>query len=154
MPDTALNVAQVLWEERIALARTPAASPDPPPTNSKSYRCLSDDNHWALCLSGGGIRSAAFALGILQRFAAQPIAPKISTDERGSALQQFEYLSTVSGGGYIGSWLSAWLFQERKRRDAGGANKVVADLNGRTKDHAEVGPISNLRRDSHYLAPS
>ena len=40
MPDTALNVAQVLWEERIALARTQAASPDPPAANSEIYRCL------------------------------------------------------------------------------------------------------------------
>jgi hypothetical protein len=168
MPDMALNVAQVLWEERTALARTPPASPGEPPPSPEIYRRLNQENHWALCLSGGGIRSAAFALGILQRFAAQPIAPKRGTDPAGSALQQFEYLSTVSGGGYIGSWLSAWLFQEREKRagsakqagtkTAGAAtaraNKVVADLNGRIEDHAEIGSVSNLRRDSHYLAPS
>ena len=120
---------------------------------------MNEDNNWALCLSGGGIRSAAFALGIIQRFADQPITPKCATDEKGSVLQQFEYLSTVSGGGYIGSWLSAWLFQERRRRAAAGlpecgANSVVAALTGRMGDYAEFGPISTLRRDSHYLAPS
>lgn len=123
------------------------------------YRCLNDDNRWALCLSGGGVRSATFALGILQRFAAQPSPPKLAEDQGGSLLQQFEYLSTVSGGGYIGSWLSAWLFQERQARAArghngGGANAVVAALARRQSDHSEVEPISNLRRDSHYLAPS
>ena len=39
----------------------------------------------ALCLSGGGIRSALFALGVLQALA------------RHGLLKQFHYLSTVSG---------------------------------------------------------
>ena len=50
----------------------------------------------ALCLSGGGIRSATFGLGLLQGLA------------RKNLLARFDYLSTVSGGGYIGAWLSAW----------------------------------------------
>src|SRR5437588_12507011 len=50
----------------------------------------------SLCISGGGIRSATFALGILQGLA-----------EKG-LLGRFDYLSTVSGGGYIGGWLTAW----------------------------------------------
>src|SRR5215204_7138244 len=41
----------------------------------------------ALCLSGGGIRSASFAVGVLQGLA------------RLGVLTQFDYLSTVSGGG-------------------------------------------------------
>src|SRR5260370_33722205 len=58
----------------------------------------------ALCLSGGGIRSATFALGVLQGLA------------RFGLLGQFHYLSTVSGGGYIGSWLSAWRWMEAAER--------------------------------------
>src|SRR5215470_6275123 len=42
----------------------------------------------------------------------------------------------------------------RRRYRAGGADAVVAALNGRIKDHEEFEPISNLLRDSHYLAPS
>jgi len=42
----------------------------------------------ALCISGGGIRSATFALGALQGLAGHRL------------LDQFDYLSTVSGGGY------------------------------------------------------
>ena len=49
-----------------------------------------------LALSGGGIRSAAFNMGVLQALA------------RGGLLPRIDYLSTVSGGGYIGSCLS-WL---------------------------------------------
>jgi hypothetical protein len=47
-----------------------------------------------LALSGGGIRSASFNLGLLQA-----LEPTI--------LRRVDYLSTVSGGGYIGSFLSS-----------------------------------------------
>ena len=53
------------------------------------------DNLIGLAFSGGGIRSATFNLGILQALA------------EGGLLHKFDYLSTVSGGGYIGSWLAA-----------------------------------------------
>ena len=53
------------------------------------------DNLIGLAFSGGGIRSATFNLGILQALAENQL------------LHKFDYLSTVSGGGYIGSWLAA-----------------------------------------------
>jgi hypothetical protein len=49
-----------------------------------------------IALSGGRIRSATFALGVLQALAKRDL------------LRRFDYLSTVSGGGYIGSSLT-WL---------------------------------------------
>lgn len=49
-----------------------------------------------LALSGGGIRSASFNLGVLQAL------------QRNGVLRRIDYLSSVSGGGYIGSSLS-WL---------------------------------------------
>ena len=55
----------------------------------------------ALCFSGGGIRSATFGLGIVQALAKHGL------------LSKFDYLSTVSGGGYMGSWLSAWVRREQ-----------------------------------------
>ena len=54
----------------------------------------------ALCFSGGGIRSATFCLGVVQG-----LARKLSSE---SVLEKFDYLSTVSGGGYLGGWLAAW----------------------------------------------
>ena len=48
-----------------------------------------------LALSGGGIRSATFNLGVLQ-----------ALDHVG-LLKMFDYVSTVSGGGFIGGWWSA-----------------------------------------------
>lgn len=50
---------------------------------------------FGLAFSGGGIRSATFNLGIVQALV------------RHGLLDKVDYLSTVSGGGYIGSWLSA-----------------------------------------------
>jgi hypothetical protein len=54
-----------------------------------------DRGLFGLAISGGGMRSATFALGILQSMA----------DRR--LLGILDHLSTVSGGGYIGSWLLA-----------------------------------------------
>ena len=53
-----------------------------------------------LAFSGGGIRSATFNLGFLQGAA------------RLGLLKHFDYLSTVSGGGYIGAWFAAWVLRE------------------------------------------
>ena len=50
-----------------------------------------------LALSGGGIRSATFCLGVLQSL------------NRLKLLPAFDYVSTVSGGGYVGAWWAAWL---------------------------------------------
>lgn len=53
-----------------------------------------------LAFSGGGIRSASFALGFMQALVS------------GNKLAAFDYLSTVSGGGYIGSSLT-WFLSKR-----------------------------------------
>src|ERR1017187_8245384 len=61
----------------------------------------------ALCFSGGGIRSTTFGLGVLQGLAAHSWSPKDpATPPR--LLAGVDYLSTVSGGGYLGGWFSAW----------------------------------------------
>lgn len=56
-------------------------------------------------LSGGGIRSACLALGVLQVLAGHRL------------LERFDYISTVSGGGYIGTSLQ-WWWAKIKRDDA------------------------------------
>ena len=60
-----------------------------------------------LALSGGGIRSAAFNLGILQALANK------------GALEKIDYLSTVSGGGYIGSALTWFLSKDYAHNSSG-----------------------------------
>ena len=106
----------------------------------------------ALCLSGGGIRSASFALGVLQALAAHPRQAGgegvVSSPEK-SLLAQFNYLSTVSGGGYVGGWFSAWV------QRVGYAN-VWRDLvhGDREQDPGEqAAPIKWLRVHGNYLTP-
>jgi hypothetical protein len=50
----------------------------------------------------------------MQRLAQHRAPAKWNAKESEPVLQQFDYLSTVSGGGYVGSWFSGWLFQERQ----------------------------------------
>lgn len=92
-----------------------------------------------LAFSGGGIRSATFNLGILQALAERDI------------LGHFDYLSTVSGGGYIGAWFSKWL-----KREQGDVGAVSASLSPGTRDRPvqrEPDEIGFLRQYSNYLTP-
>src|SRR5260370_29399058 len=91
----------------------------------------------ALCISGGGIRSATFALGALQSMADHGF------------LTEFDYLSTVSGGGYVGSWLTAWI------QRAGGLAQVSPQLkrNAAKPLPPAPDPIQHLRDYNNYLTP-
>ena len=60
-----------------------------------------------LALSGGGIRSASYCLGVLQALAYKRALPHV------------DYLSTVSGGGYIGASLTYLLHQSASDKKAG-----------------------------------
>jgi hypothetical protein len=100
------------------------------------FRDMRESGRAALCLSGGGIRSATFALGVVQGLA------------RHGVLGKFSYLSTVSGGGYLGSWLSAWSRQEGLGKMIG---KLEADRTGALA--AEAAPVGHLRQYSNYLSP-
>ena len=101
----------------------------------------------ALCISGGGIRSATFALGALQGLAELGI------------LENFDYLSTVSGGGYIGSWLTAWkerwkgLTTPKKLGDK--TTTLVSQLKPFAlpppEEHPD--PVQHLRDYNNYLSP-
>lgn len=93
----------------------------------------------ALCLSGGGIRSATFSLGVLQGFAQTKI------------LDQFDYLSTVSGGGYIGSWLSRWLAGEVTTTTA---RKMEDALDEPAFSVEKSSPLRSLRGFSNYMSPT
>ncbi|HYG11309.1 MAG TPA: patatin-like phospholipase family protein, partial [Pyrinomonadaceae bacterium] len=103
------------------------------------YKHIHDlpEKRTALCFSGGGIRSASFGLGIVQGLA------------RYGMLEQFDYLSTVSGGGYLGGWLSAWIHRAR-------LSPVINALRNepeKNKLQPEPEPIRHLRSYSNYLTP-
>src|SRR5688500_15763325 len=58
-----------------------------------------------LALSGGGIRSASFNLGFVQALMAK------------GKFREMDYLSTVSGGGYLGGFLGAQMAYLRQAAD-------------------------------------
>src|SRR6267143_1064337 len=89
------------------------------------------DKTVGLAFSGGGIRSATFHLGVLQELAKHKL------------LKQVDYLSTVSGGGYIGSWLARWIQQK-------GVEEVERRLPG---NHEEAPEVNFLRDYSNFLTP-
>jgi hypothetical protein len=104
----------------------------PPENRADYYRKVRENGQAALCLSGGGIRSAAFALGVLQGLS------------RKRLLTGFNYLSTVSGGGYIGGWLQRWIHAQDNNA------KTVMDA---LADVVEPAEVSALRENSNFITP-
>ena len=143
--NSSLPLHEVLEAEFVALHETLPA--DYPSSTAREIRLKAfwaavhglKEQRAALCISGGGIRSATFGLGVLQGLA------------RCGLLNKFHYLSTVSGGGYIGSWLSAWIHRAK------GGLASVADQLARPSETARPNPepaeIQNLRSYSNYLTP-
>lgn len=100
-------------------------------------RLANEANLLGLALSGGGIRSATFNLGVLHALAKRKL------------LHRFDYLSTISGGGYIGAWLTAWIHRR-------GMREVETCLGAERKDQPlfkEPPEIGFLREYSNYLTP-
>ncbi|MBN8501558.1 MAG: patatin-like phospholipase family protein, partial [Sphingomonadales bacterium] len=112
-----------------------------------------------IALSGGGIRSASFALGALQALDAKlaatvkrnsppagesqtPTSDFKALDIEYSALGRFDYLSTVSGGGYIGTAMIQGM------QNSGGAF-LLQDLN----DREDTAAVRHIRDHSRYLMP-
>ena len=92
-----------------------------------------------LAFSGGGIRSATFNLGVLQALACSRL------------LRAFDYLSTVSGGGYIGGWLMAWMHHQSI-----GIQKIEEKLSASPDSPSESSDppeVHFLRDYSNYLTP-
>ena len=88
-----------------------------------------------LCLSGGGIRSATFNLGILQGLAELKL------------LSCFDYLASVSGGGYIHQWLAAWISRESKNRSD------TAKAKGLPEDQVKTAQVEGFREVNRQLIP-
>lgn len=71
------------------------------------YEIVRGDWAAGLALSGGGIRSATFSLGVMASLARRNLLP------------EFDYLSTVSGGGYAGCFLTSLLGRADRAEDLG-----------------------------------
>jgi hypothetical protein len=94
-------------------------------------------------LSGGGIRSATFCFGVFMALA------RVLEKGKPPLLTRIDYVSTVSGGGYFGSFLGA-LF----RRDwINSADDVAAVLRDELGPKGGQWPARFLRDNGRYLAP-
>src|SRR5690348_7706982 len=149
--DSSLSVEQVLRDEAKAIHSLDTAAREAldRKTGKELNRALNDLGSCALCLSGGGIRSASFALGVIQALAVHPRSGggRVGSADK-SLLARFHFLSTVSGGGYIGSWLSAWRL-ERPFAD------IWSSLVRRPENPAtQPLPIAWLYSFSNYLTPT
>ena len=92
-----------------------------------------------LALSGGGIRSASFGLGVLQALQAKHENHPVY------GIEGIDYLSTVSGGGYIGSSLTAAL-----QKTEGKFPFVNVD---KPEDYSDTSSVRHIRDYSNYLIP-
>ncbi len=122
-------LAPVLQDEMKAiLARRKKIKPD----SSEAF----PEDLFGIALSGGGIRSATINLGILEVL------------NKCGILRLADYLSTVSGGGYIGGYVHATLNKD--------------GCSNRSNDAGQHGPYARLFHEDHiehfkkygyYLAP-
>jgi hypothetical protein len=91
-----------------------------------------------LALSGGGIRSSAIGLGVLQAL------------NHHDLIKRVDYLSTVSGGGYVGSSLTATLTRSGHfvfgNRSADGPKLA--------KEISDTPAVGHIRNYSNYLVPA
>jgi hypothetical protein len=94
-----------------------------------------------LAISGGGIRSATFGLGVLEGL------------KHFGLLRKIDYLSTVSGGGYIGAWLSANCKRASDRQKNALENGGSPEANWLDQQAEWKKSVDHLRRYSNYLSP-
>ena len=118
-----------------------------------------DEKLSALAISGGGIRSASFGLGVMQGLI------------KFNILEEIDYISSVSGGGYISAALTWFLkkgIPDRRQKDAGGNEtkelmSIPASTNragfplgkkgsaGRYESDGNV--LDYIRQHGNYLTP-
>ncbi|GAO35407.1 hypothetical protein SCT_0793 [Sulfuricella sp. T08] len=122
-PNAALTLAAMLQHEHAVLAALRVQDGTP-----------ADAPRIGLAFSGGGIRSATFNLGVIQALAERKL------------LRGFDYLSTVSGGGYIGGWLAALI----RRKGNGSVAALEPQL---VCGGDELTAVRFLRSYSNYLTP-
>jgi len=131
---TAIRVEDVLQQELLQVESARDLRLGKDPDRAEAQKSLI-----GLAFSGGGIRSATFNLGVLQALA------------QARLLHAFDFVSTVSGGGYIGGWLMAWMHHEQI-----GINEIEERLSPRKYTPASAADppeLHFLRNYSNYLTP-
>jgi hypothetical protein len=110
-----------------------------PDTTEDIYKIVADNKLTGVCFSGGGIRSATFNLGVMQGLAQLGLLPWV------------DYLSSVSGGGYIHEFLAGWILRNGKMES------VIKELIPQPEPGCwprAPEPIQWLKRYASYLTPA
>ncbi len=99
-----------------------------------------------LAISGGGIRSASFGLGVMQALVANGV------------MERLDYLSTVSGGGYIGSALTWCLHKglpDNQTVGTSAENFPLGQIDAAARIEAKGGNkvLDFIRQHGNYLTP-
>ena len=123
----AINNRRARINEHAALKRDENLSVEPKKAGTNSRPVV---NTIGLALSGGGIRSASFCMGVLQALDANKVFNRV------------DYLSTVSGGGYIGASLTTAMSKDK--------GKFPFES---TLDQDEPPRVQHIRNFSNYLFP-
>ena len=137
------EIPEIRCRRELRCIQTTEFDPDKPDV-SDPYLWARQNSLQGICLSGGGIRSATLCLGILQGLAQRRMVGR------------FDYLSSVSGGGYIHEWLAAWVKREEAETPGAGfweVEKQLTPLPAGANLPLEPEPIRWLRRYSNYLTP-
>ncbi len=145
-----MNLARVLETERkeiIQLWQNRNQGKDPKPKDG----ARPIDGYFGIAFSGGGIRSASVNLGIIQALA------------KAHLLEHVNYMSAISGGGYILGWLTAWIRRSNFHTvQQQLENSTAFPSEARQSRHAdpdlyerfiEPYPIRRLREYSSFLTP-
>ncbi|MEN9396907.1 MAG: hypothetical protein RLZ81_1437 [Pseudomonadota bacterium] len=132
-PDAQARLEDACLRQRRGQSAAPASTDEQQARDSVSAA-------QALALSGGGIRSATFNLGLLQALA------------QAGRLKDIDYLSTVSGGGYIGAFLGR--LYHRAAEEAPGASATATARDVQQVLASDGAPMLRWLRDhGRYLAP-
>ncbi len=132
------NFNTVFTQERQEVAGAPEIETK---AASDSADAAKPHRETGLSLSGGGIRSAAFSLGVLQALNARDIFPRI------------DFLSTVSGGGYTGAALIAGI-KRRGGKFPFGMDDTTNRLGMGANEIGDNAEVRELRDKSRYLMPN
>jgi hypothetical protein len=141
------DVPEELWAAEQAFIHLRRTGEQVPFESSKGQEVdgLATDNVVGLALSGGGIRSATISLGVLQALA-----------KRGR-LRFIDYLSTVSGGGYTGTFIGG-LFVRNHELSGPPADQVPPPQNWERVEgvlkSSKSAPLDWLRENGRFLAPN
>ncbi len=95
-----------------------------------------------LSLSGGGIRSASFAMGVVQAL------------HKKGKLDNIDYLSTVSGGGYLGTSLTWFSYVKANAKEPINWHFPFGEIGKGARSKDSNNPLNFIRQHGNYLLPN